>query len=232
LILDVKTGSGAFMSDSKDAGLLARTMVDLGKRAGVETRALVTAMDVPLGLTVGNSLEVRETLEVLAGAGPSDVVELTLILANEMLDAAKIKPKIDPATALKNGAAMDVWRKMIEAQGGSNDAPLPIAKEKFEVKADISGKLLSLDALKVGISAWRLGAGRQKQGDALQPGAGIEIHAKPGDNVIKGQSILTLHSDEPSRFDRANEALIGAFSIGADSKKVSQLPLVIERIEG
>jgi thymidine phosphorylase len=231
LILDVKTGSGAFMSDPKDAGLLARTMVDLGKRAGVETRALVTAMDVPLGLTVGNSLEVRETLEVLSGAGPTDVVELTLILANEMLDAAKIKPKIDPANALKNGAAMDVWRKMIKAQGGNNDAPLPIAKEKIEVKADVSGKLLSLDALKVGISAWRLGAGRQKQGDTLQHGAGIEIHAKPGDIVIKGQTILTLHSDEPSRFDRASEALIGAFSIGAKSTKVSQLPLVVERIE-
>jgi thymidine phosphorylase len=231
LILDVKTGSGAFMSDPKDAGLLARTMVDLGKRAGVETRALVTAMDVPLGLTVGNSLEVRETLEVLSGAGPTDVVELTLILANEMLDAAKIKPKIDPANALKNGAAMDVWRKMIKAQGGNNDAPLPIAKEKIEVKADVSGKLLSLDALKVGISAWRLGAGRQKQGDTLQHGAGIEIHAKPGDIVIKGQTILTLHSDEPSRFDRASEALIGAFSIGAESTKVSQLPLVVERIE-
>ena len=231
LILDVKTGSGAFMSDPKDAGLLARTMVDLGKRAGVETRALVTAMDVPLGLTVGNSLEVRETLEVLSGAGPTDVVELTLILANEMLDAAKIKPKIDPANALKNGAAMDVWRKMIKAQGGNNDAPLPIAKEKIEVKADVSGKLLSLDALKVGISAWRLGAGRQKQGEAVQHGAGIEIHAKPGDIVIKGQTILTLHSDEPSRFDRASEALIGAFSIGAESTKVSQLPLVVERIE-
>jgi thymidine phosphorylase len=231
LILDVKTGSGAFMSDPKDAGLLARTMVDLGKRAGVETRALVTAMDVPLGLTVGNSLEVRETLEVLSGAGPTDVVELTLILANEMLDSAKIKPKIDPANALKNGAAMDVWRKMIKAQGGNNDAPLPIAKEKIEVKADVSGKLLSLDALKVGISAWRLGAGRQKQGDTLQHGAGIEIHAKPGDIVIKGQTILTLHSDEPSRFDRASEALIGAFSIGAESTKVSQLPLVVERIE-
>jgi len=231
LILDVKTGSGAFMSDPKDAGLLARTMVDLGKRAGVETRALVTAMDVPLGLTVGNSLEVRETLEVLSGAGPTDVVELTLMLANEMLDAAKIKPKIDPANALKNGAAMDVWRKMIKAQGGNNDAPLPIAKEKIEVKADVSGKLLSLDALKVGISAWRLGAGRQKQGDTLQHGAGIEIHAKPGDIVIKGQTILTLHSDEPSRFDRASEALIGAFSIGAESTKVSQLPLVVERIE-
>ena len=231
LILDVKTGSGAFMSDPKDAGLLAMTMVDLGKRAGVETRALVTAMDVPLGLTVGNSLEVRETLEVLSGAGPTDVVELTLMLANEMLDAAKIKPKIDPANALKNGAAMDVWRKMIKAQGGNNDAPLPIAKEKIEVKADVSGKLLSLDALKVGISAWRLGAGRQKQGDTLQHGAGIEIHAKPGDIVIKGQTILTLHSDEPSRFDRASEALIGAFSIGAESTKVSQLPLVVERIE-
>lgn len=231
LILDVKTGSGAFMSDPKDAGLLARTMVDLGKRAGVETRALVTAMDVPLGLTVGNSLEVRETLEVLSGAGPTDVVELTLILANEMLDAAKIKPKIDPANALKNGAAMDVWRKMIKAQGGNNDAPLPIAKEKIEVKADVSGKVLSLDALKVGISAWRLGAGRQKQGEAVQHGAGIEIHAKPGDIVIKGQTILTLHSDEPSRFDRASEALIGAFSIGAESTKVSQLPLVVERIE-
>jgi thymidine phosphorylase len=231
LILDVKTGSGAFMSNPKDAGLLARTMVDLGKRAGVETRALVTAMDVPLGLTVGNSLEVRETLEVLAGAGPSDVVELTLILANEMLDAARIKPKIDPATALKNGAAMDVWRKMIKAQGGNNDAPLPIAKEKIEVKADISGKLLSLDALKVGVSAWRLGAGRQKQGDTLQHGAGIEIHAKPGDLVTKGQTILTLHSDEAERFERASEALIGAFSIGAESAKVSQLSLVVERIE-
>lgn len=231
LILDVKTGTGAFMSNPKDAGLLARTMVDLGKRAGVETRALVTAMDVPLGLTVGNSLEVRETLEVLSGAGPTDVVELTLILANEMLDAAKIKPKIDPANALKNGAAMDIWRKMIKAQGGNNDAPLPIAKEKIEVKADVSGKLLSLDALKVGISAWRLGAGRQKQGETVQHGAGIEIHAKPGDIVKKGQTILTLHSDEPSRFDRASEALIGAFNIGAESTKVNQLPLVVERIE-
>lgn len=206
LVLDVKTGSGAFMSDPKKASLLAKTMVDLGNRAGVVTRALVTAMDVPLGLTVGNSLEVRETLEVLAGGGPSDVVELTLILANEMLTAAKIKPKMDPATALKNGAAMDVWRKMIKAQGGNNDAPLPVAKDKIEVKADSTGKLLSLDALKVGVSAWRLGAGRQKQGDLLQHGAGIEIHVKPGANVKVGQTILTLHTDDSSRFDRVKEA--------------------------
>jgi thymidine phosphorylase len=207
-------------------------MVDLGKRAGVETRALVTAMDVPLGLTVGNSLEIRETIEVLSGGGPSDVVELTLILANEMLDAAKVKPKVDPATALKNGAAMDVWRRMIKAQGGDLSAPLPIAREKFEVKAATSGKLLTLDALKVGVSAWRLGAGRQKQGDTLQLGAGIEIHAKPGDLVKEGQSILTLHSDETSRFDRANEALSEAFTIGLENQKINRLPLIIERIEG
>lgn len=231
LILDVKTGSGAFMSDPKDAGLLARTMVDLGRRAGVTTRALVTAMDVPLGLTVGNSLEIRETLEVLSGGGPDDVVELTLLLANEMLDAAGIKSKIDPAQALKNGLAMDVWRKMIKAQGGDNDAPLPVAKEKFVVTAQSFGKLLTLDALKVGIATWRLGAGRQKQGEVLQHGAGIEIHAKPGDTVKAGDKILTLHTDEPYRFDRANEALVGAFTIGQIDDQVNRLPLVIERIE-
>jgi thymidine phosphorylase len=207
-------------------------MVDLGKKAGVTTRALVTAMDVPLGLTAGNSLEIRETLEVLAGGGPSDVVELTLLLANEMLDAVGIKPKVSPSDALKNGMAMDVWRKMIKAQGGDNDAPLPVAKEKIEISADSSGKLLTLDALKVGISAWRLGAGRQKQGEVLQLGAGIEIHAKPGDLVKAGQKILTLHSDEPARFDRAKEALVGAFSIGGVDDPIKRLPLVVERIEG
>ena len=231
LVLDVKTGSGAFMSDPKDAGLLARTMVDLGKNAGVKTRALVTAMDVPLGLTAGNALEVRETLEVLAGGGPSDVVELTLLLANEMLDAAGIKPKVTPEEALKNGMAMDVWRKMIAAQGGDNQAPLPVAKEKMEIKANASGKLLTLDAMKVGVAAWRLGAGRQKQGEVLQLGSGIEIHAKPGDFVVKDQTILTLHTDEPDRFDRAIEALTGGYQIGGKDDQVKRLPLVIERIE-
>ena len=232
LVLDVKTGSGAFMSDPKDAALLARTMVDLGKNAGVKTRALVTAMDVPLGLTAGNALEIRETLEVLAGGGPSDVVELTLLLANEMLDAAGIKPKVTPEEALKNGMAMDVWRKMISAQGGDNQAPLPVAKEKMEIKANTSGKLLTLDAMKVGVAAWRLGAGRQKQGEMLQLGSGIEIHAKPGDLVAKDQTILTLHTDEPDRFNRAIEALTGGYQIGGKDDEVKRLPLVIERIEG
>ena len=232
LVLDVKTGSGAFISDPKNATLLAKTMVDLGKRAGVKTTALVTAMDVPLGLTVGNSLEIRETLEVLAGGGPSDVVELTLILANEMLAAVGIKPKVSPEQALKNGMAMDVWRKMISAQGGDNNAPLPVAKEKLEITASISGKLLTLDAMKVGLAAWRLGAGRQKQGEVLQLGAGVEIHVKPGDMVKSGQSILTLHTDDSTRFARAQEVLTGAYSIGGSDDIVKRLPLVIERIEG
>ena len=232
LVLDVKTGSGAFISDPKNATLLAKTMVDLGKRAGVKTTALVTAMDVPLGLTVGNSLEIRETLEVLAGGGPSDVVELTLILANEMLAAVGIKPKVSPEQALKNGMAMDVWRKMISAQGGDNNAPLPVAKEKLEITASTSGKLLTLDAMKVGLAAWRLGAGRQKQGEVLQPGAGVEIHVKPGDMVKSGQSILTLHTDDSTRFARAQEVLTGAYLIGGADDIVKRLPLVIERIEG
>ena len=189
-------------------------------------------MDVPLGLTAGNALEIRETLEVLSGGGPSDVVELTLLLANEMLDAVGIKPKVDPATALKNGMAMDIWRKMIKAQGGDNDAPLPVAKEKIEITANSSGKLLTLDAMKIGVAAWRLGAGRQKQGEVLQLGAGIEIHAKPGDIVKAGDKVLTLHSDESARFDRAKEALVDAFSIGGKDDQVNRLPLVIERIEG
>jgi thymidine phosphorylase len=230
LILDVKTGSGAFMSDPKDAGLLARTMVELGKRAGVNTRALVTAMDVPLGLTAGNALEVRETLEVLSGGGPADVVELTVLLATEMLDAVGIKPKVDPATALKNGMAMDAWRKMVAAQGGDNDAPLPVAKESLEITAQQDGKLLTLDAMKVGVAAWRLGAGRSKQGEVVQAGAGIEIHAKPGDLVKAGQPVLTLHTDESARFERAKDALIDSFSIGGNDEKINRLPLVVERV--
>ena len=232
LVLDVKTGSGAFMSDPAKAGELARVMVDLGKQAGVKMRALVTAMDVPLGLTAGNALEVRESIEVLAGGGPSDVVELTLVLAREMLDAAGIKPLMDPEEALKNGAAMDSWRKMITAQGGDVDAPLPVANEKTQVSADADGTLSSMDAMSVGIAAWRLGAGRSKQGEKVSLGAGIEIHAKPGAQVKKGDAIFTLHADEPARFARALDALTNSFSISNDGSVAPRLPLIVERIEG
>lgn len=229
LVLDVKTGSGAFMKDPAQAGVLARTMVTLGKNAGVKTRALVTAMDVPLGLTVGNALEVRESIEVLAGGGPSDVVELTLLLAREMIELAGIRGK-DPEVALKDGSAMDVWRRMISAQGGNPDAPLPVARENQQYVATQSGRMVGMDAMKVGVAAWRLGAGRSRQGEKVQAGAGIELHAKPGDEITTGQLLMTLHTDEPERFPRALEALEGAVSIVAGGA-VKRLPLVVERIQ-
>lgn len=230
LILDVKTGSGAFMSDPVKAAELARTMVQLGIDAGVKTRALVTAMDVPLGLTAGNALEVRESIEVLAGGGPADVVELTILLAREMIDAAGIVGK-DPADALKDGSAMDHWKRMISAQGGDADAKLPVAREQHVITATESGVMTKMDAMKLGVSAWRLGAGRSKQGEKVQAGAGIEMHAKPGDYITKGSPLLTLHTDEPARFERAVEILDGAIAI-VENGKVDRLPLVLERITG
>ena len=225
LILDVKTGNGAFMSAPDQAKELAKTMVELGKRAGVKTRALVTAMDVPLGLTAGNALEVRESIEVLQGGGPKDVVELTLIFAREMLDAAGVSGK-DPEVALRDGSAMDHWRRMVIAQGGNPDAPLPTAREKLVINAEASGEISTMNALQVGIAAWRLGAGRERQGEKVQAGAGIEIHAKPGDTIKEGSPIFTLHTDEPARFERAKSALAGAVTYG----KVQRLPLVLDRI--
>ena len=231
LVLDVKTGGGAFMSDPKKAAELAHVMVGLGKRAGVNTVALVTAMDIPLGLTAGNALEVREAIEVLAGGGPSDVIELTVLLAQEMLELAGIKGA-DPAAALKNGRAMDVWRQMISAQGGEPDAKLPVAKDNLVITAHSTGTVLSMDAMKVGLAAWRLGAGRSRQGEAVQAGAGIEIHAKPGDNVKSGAALFTLHTDTPAAFARAQESLVGSVTIGdlSAGEKIDRLPLIIERI--
>jgi len=231
LVLDVKTGAGAFMSDPEKAKELAHVMVGLGKRAGVKTIALVTAMDIPLGLTAGNALEVRESVEVLAGGGPSDIVELTVLLAREMLETVGIT-NVDPANMLKNGKAMDVWRQMISAQGGDPDAKLPTAKENLTVTAQSSGTILSMDAMKVGLAAWRLGAGRSRQGEAVQAGAGIEIHAKPGDVVAAGAPLYTLHTDTPAAFARAQESLTNSVTIGDLPKdgKIDRLPLVVERI--
>ncbi len=226
LVLDVKTGSGAFMSDPAKARELATVMVEIGKSAGVNIKALITAMDVPLGLTAGNALEVRESVEVLAGGGPADVVELTVLLAREMLQLAGISG-IDPADNLKNGKAMDHWRRMIKAQSGDPDAALPVATEKLTINAEQSGTLSRMDALKVGVAAWRLGAGRSKQGEQLQLGAGIEIHAKPGQSITKGAPIFTLHTDKPELFERAEESLVGAVEYDSNYQR---LPLVLEQI--
>lgn len=229
LVLDVKTGNGAFMSDPERARELARVMVGLGKAAGVKTRALITAMDQPLGLTVGNALEVRESVEVLAGAGPDDVVELTVLLAEEMLELAGVRTK-DPRDALRDGSAMDIWKKMVRAQGGDPDAPLPIAKEKHQITAEQSGTISSMRAINVGIAAWRLGAGRSRQGEQVQSGAGIEIHVKPGARITQGQPLFTLHSDDSSRFERAISALDGAVSFSQDGSVEEHLPLIVDRI--
>ncbi len=236
LVLDVKVGSGAFMKDLDSARELADTMVDLGTKAGVHTVALLTQMEMPLGLTAGNGLEVAESVEVLGGGGPSDVVELTVALAREMLAGAGPQyADIDPSEALQDGRAMDVWRSMISAQGGDPDARMPQAKETQELTAESDGVLASLDALAVGVAAWRLGAGRARKEDIVQAAAGVTIHTKPGEVVRKGQPILTLHTDTPDRFARAAEALEGAWEIaegdGANSDDYAR-DVILGRVAG
>ncbi|GLZ12164.1 thymidine phosphorylase [Actinomadura sp. NBRC 104425] len=229
LVLDVKVGSGAFMKTIGQARELAETMVGIGADHGVRTVALLTAMDRPLGRAVGNAVEVAESVEVLAGGGPSDVVELTVTLAREMLTAAGLSSAKDPADALADGSAMDVWRRMVSAQGGDPDAPLPSAEETHDVAAPATGVLTRLDAYAVGVAAWRLGAGRARKEDPVSAAAGVVCHAKPGDRVTAGRPLLTLHTDDPDRIPRALEALDGAVEVAADATP-DLLPLVIDRI--
>jgi len=226
LVLDVKVGTGAFMKTRADAEELARTMVDLGTDAGVRTVALLTEMSTPLGLTAGNALEVRESVEVLAGGGPRDVVDLTLALAREMLAAAG-RDDVDPADALADGRAMDVWRRMIAAQGGDPDAALPVAKHTHEVRAGADGVLTRLDAMAVGLAAWRLGAGRARAGEQVQAAAGVELRAKPGDAVRSGDVLAVLHTDTPERFDRALAALEGGWDVAAGGDGTAAAPDVV-----
>jgi thymidine phosphorylase len=230
LVLDVKCGSGAFMKNLDDARELAETMVALGTDHGVRTLALLTSMDQPLGRTAGNALEVRESLEVLAGGGPADVRELTIALAREMLAAAGIDG-VDPAANLDNGSAMDHWRLMIRAQGGDVDAVLPTAKETHIVTAASSGVVVGLDAYAVGVAAWRLGAGRARKEDAVQAGAGVEWHAVPGETVRAGQPLLTLHTDTPDTFDYALESLASAYEIAPEGTEFTAKPLVLGRVD-
>ncbi len=231
LVLDVKVGSGAFMKSLEDARELAETMVALGTDAGVHTVALLTDMSTPLGRTAGNALEVRESVEVLAGGGPQDVVDLTVALAREMLAGAG-RGDVDPADALADGRAMDAWRAMIAAQGGDPDAPLPTARETHVVTAGQDGVLTGVDAFGVGVAAWCLGAGRSRPGEDVQAGAGVELHAVQGSRVRAGDPLLTLHTDTPERFERALDALDGALVIepDADETQVTSGDVVLERI--
>jgi thymidine phosphorylase len=215
LVLDVKTGTGAFMEDREKALSLARTMVTLGEEHGVRTRALVTRMDTPLGRAVGNALEVEEAVQALRGEGPQDLMEVTFALAGHMLELVGIDA--DPEQAITSGRALDTFRKMIKVQGGDPDAPLPqAAHRQAALQAPAAGWVARLDARAVGIAAWRLGAGRARKEDDVSYTAGIRCLAKPGDYVRRGEPVLELHADDPARFAPALEALDGALTITAD----------------
>ena len=229
LVLDVKVGSGAFMKTVERARELAQTLVAIGVSNGVATSALLTAMDVPLGRTAGNALEVQESIDVLAGGGPSDVIDLTVALAREMLSAAGVHGK-DPADALRDGSAMDVWRRMVKAQGGDPDTVFPVAPIQVDVVAPSDGFLTHLDAYGVGVAAWRLGAGRMRKEDAIDLAAGIVWHVVPGDAVRAGQPIMTLHTSNEGLLPLAHEALDGAWGVGPRDAVRERLPLVIERV--
>jgi thymidine phosphorylase len=227
LVLDVKFGSGAFMKDLDDSRELARTMVELGTAHGVTTRALLTDMNTPLGRAAGHSIEVAESLEVLAGGGPADVVELTLALAREMLDAAGLGDA-DPEKALRDGRAMDSWRALIRAQGGDPDAPLPQAPEVEYLRADRAGYVAAIDAYPIGVAAWRLGAGRARKEDPVSASAGVLLHKRPGDPVQPGDVLLELRTEEPDRLPAARDVAAPAVTI-ADTAPAPRA-LIAERI--
>jgi len=228
LVLDVKVGSGAFMKSQEQAAELARTMVGLGAAHGVRTSALLTDMSVPLGFAVGNAVEVAESVEVLSGGGPADVVELTVALAREMVNLAGLD--VDPAEVLASGKAMDSWRAMVSAQGGDPDAPLPLPKEKLVVRATESGVVSGMDALAVGVAAWRLGAGRARKEDPVQLAAGLLCLAKPGDPIEAGAPLFELHTDTPERFADAQELLAGSVTYAAADTHIDRQGIVLETI--
>ncbi|HET9891093.1 MAG TPA: thymidine phosphorylase [Mycobacterium sp.] len=229
LVLDVKVGSGALLDSERQSRELARTMVELGAAHGVPTRALLTDMNRPLGATVGNALEVAESLDVLAGGGPPDVVELTLRLAAEMLELAGIDDR-DPADTLRDGSAMDRFRRLIAAQGGDLSVPLPLGRHAETVTAPRGGTMGDIDAMAVGLGAWRLGAGRSRPGERVQSGAGIRIHRRPGEPVTAGEPLFTLYTDTPERFGAALAELDGGWSIDGDAAGIQSRPLIIDRI--
>jgi thymidine phosphorylase len=227
LVLDVKTGTGAFMQERDRALDLARTMVALGEEHGVRTRALVTRMDTPLGRSVGNALEVGEAIEALRGEGPEDLMEVTFALAAQMLELAGLEA--DPRQAIASGRALEVFRRMIKAQGGDPDAPLPRAAHQVgALPAAASGWVTRLDARAVGVAAWRLGAGRARKEDPVSHTAGVRCLAKPGEYVEAGQPVLELHADDPGRFAAALEAVEGAVTIGTEPP--ARAALIVDQV--
>jgi thymidine phosphorylase len=227
LVLDVKVGAGAFMTDLDRARELAATMVALGEEHQVRTRALLTRMDTPLGRAVGNAVEVEESVRALQGDGPADLMTVTFALARQMLALAGLDA--DPAAAIADGRALACYRAMVTAQGGDPDAPLPQAAHTQTLTAAETGYLSGLDALKVGIAAWRLGAGRARSQDEVSAAAGIICLVKPGERVRAGQPVLELRADEAERFGPARAALDGAITI-SDAGPPPEISPVIEYV--
>lgn len=228
LVLDVKVGRGAFLKTEAESRELARTMVDLGVAYGVPTRALLTDMDRPLGRAVGNAIEVAESLDVLAGGGPDDVVTLTVALAREMLDVAGIDG-VDPAGTLTDGTAMDCFRQLIAAQGGNPEAPLPMGAHAETVVATRGGVMGDIDAMAVAMAVWRLGAGRAQPGDPVQAGAGLYLHRRSGEPVAAGETLFTLYTETPERLSSALAELDGGWSV--DDAAPAQRHVVLDRVE-
>ena len=226
LVLDVKVGRGAFIKTIERARELASTMVALGEGHGVSTVAQLTAMDQPLGRAVGNALEVIESVEVLRGGGPDDVRELTLGLARVMLELVGIDT--DPQLKLDDGSAYEVYRSMIAAQGGDPDAVLAPAALHDVVSADASGYVTAVDALRVGVAGWRLGAGRARKEDPVSAGAGVLCLVREGDHIATGEPLFELYADDDEHLVRGRDAIRDAVTISDDQS--ARAPILLEKI--
>ncbi len=238
LVLDVKCGGGAFMKDHKSARALAKALVDVGKRAGKRVSALITDMSAPIGRTIGNALELREAIEVLNNAGPADTRALTLALGAEMLSLGKKSTTrraalVQLQRALASGAALEVFRRMVKAQGGDvrvidDPSLLPRAKVQTDVLAAGSGFVARIDAYALGLLAIELGAGRTRADQAIDHAAGFELRAVVGERISKGVPLVTIHASSRALAAQVAAQVAQAFTIGARRPRATKL--VMERL--
>jgi pyrimidine-nucleoside phosphorylase len=238
LVLDVKVGKGAFMKSEENARALADKLVRVGTRAGKRVVAVLTRMDAPLGVAVGNANETREALEVLHGKGPADLIECTMVLGAEMLVLGGVSKTTDDARsklneAIAKGTAITTMEKMVAAQGGdakvvANPSLLEVAKEVVEVKSDRSGYVIGIDALTIGLTGVAMGAGRTRADQKVDPTVGIEIEKKPGSSIKEGEVVAKLFLRNKSSADSLQARVASAFTYG--DKKPTDFPLVVDRI--
>lgn len=237
LVLDVKTGTGAFMKEDADAVKLANALVKIGKSVGMNCMALISDMNQPLGNMVGNALEIQESIAILKGEGPEDITELVMTLGSQMVVLAKKAATLAEARAkleevVANGSALEVFRQMIVAQGGDprvieDPTLMPQEKYHFELPAPQAGYVTKMTADEIGIAAMLLGGGRQAKTDVIDYAVGIELHKKVGDAVAEGESLLTIHSNTE---DVANikELLYNNIEIGTDAQPIQLVHKIIK----